>query len=116
MHARIQVRQVYGERLCSGLTPKGCAMLRHKNQAEGQLRRLRSMEYTAADLGKFRDKRIGISARHGRGVYLSGQQDTGCQVCAARETASVGPSWELEELRNVATDVTVTNQILINTS
>jgi len=73
------------------------------------------MKYAAADLGKFRNERCGISASHGRGVYLGGQQDGGCQVRAARETKLLGPSGEFEEFRKAATHATVTNQILINT-
>jgi len=56
----------------------------------------------------------GIPASEGRGVYLRGQQDGGCQVCAAGETTRIGPSWEIEELRNPAAHATGTNQILIN--
>jgi hypothetical protein len=85
------------------------------NRAIRELCGLRSMEHAAADLGKFRNERGGIPASHGRGVYLGGQQDGGCQVRAARETKLLGPSWEFEELRNTATHATVTNQILINT-
>jgi|HubBroStandDraft_6_1064221.scaffolds.fasta_scaffold390067_2 hypothetical protein len=77
--------------------------------------RLRSMEKAAADLGKFRNERIGIPAGQGRGVYLCGQQDSGCEVCAAGETTLLGPSWKLEELRDAATHTTVTKQILIDT-
>src|ERR1700675_3474575 len=79
-----------------------------------RLCRLGSMENAAADLGKFRNERTGIPASEGRGVYLRGQQDGGCQVCAARETTRIGPSWEIEELRNPAAHATGTNQILIN--
>jgi hypothetical protein len=56
----------------------------------------------------------GIPASEGRGVYLRGQQDGDCQVCAARETTLVDPSRELEKLGNTATHATVTNRILIN--
>jgi len=79
-----------------------------------RLCRLGSMENAAADLGKFRNERTGIPASEGRGVYLRGQQDGGCQVCAARETTLVDPSRELEKLGNTATHATVTNRILIN--
>ena len=72
------------------------------------------MEDPAADLGEFRNERTRTPAGKGRGVYLRGQQDGGCQVCAAGETTLVDPSWEVEKLRNTATDATVTNQILIN--
>lgn len=72
------------------------------------------MKNAAADLGKFRNERIGIPTSQGRGVYLGGQQDSGCEVCAACETTLVDPSWKLEELRNTATHATVTNQILID--
>jgi hypothetical protein len=72
------------------------------------------MENAAADLGKFRNECIGIPASQGRGVYLCGQQDSGCQVRAAGETTLLDPSWKLEELRNTATHTTVTNQMLID--
>jgi hypothetical protein len=75
---------------------------------------LRSTEEPAADLSEFRNQRTGVPASQGRGVYLRGQQDGGCQVCAAGETTRIGPSWEIEELRNPATHATGTNQILIN--
>jgi hypothetical protein len=76
---------------------------------------LRPAEDAAADLCEFRNERTGIPASQGRGAYLRGQQDGGCQVCAAVETTLIGPSWEIEELRNPATHATGTNQILINT-
>lgn len=72
------------------------------------------MEDPAADFGKFRNERSGVPASQGRGVDLRSQQDGGCQVCAASETTFVDPSWKLEELRNMATHTTVTNQILMN--
>jgi hypothetical protein len=71
------------------------------------------MEDPAADLGKFRHERTGTPASKRRGVNLGGQQNGCCQVCAARETALVGPSRELEELPNMSTDATVANQILL---
>jgi hypothetical protein len=71
------------------------------------------MQDAAAEFGKFRNERIGVPASEGRGVYLGRQQDGGREVCAAGETTLVDPSWKLEELRNTATDTTVTNQILI---
>ena len=74
------------------------------------------MENPAADFGKFRNECIGIPASQGRGVYLCGQQDSSCEVCAAGETTLVDPSWKLEELRNTATHATVTNQILTDAS
>jgi hypothetical protein len=75
---------------------------------------LRSTEDAAADLCEFRNERTGIPASQGRGVYFRGQQDGGGQVRAAGETTLIGPSWEIEELRNPATHATGTNQILIN--
>lgn len=72
------------------------------------------MEDPAADLGKFRNERTGIPASKRRGVDLGGQQDACCQVCAARETALVGPSRELEELPNMSADATAANRILLN--
>jgi hypothetical protein len=75
--------------------------------------RLRSAEDPAADLGEFGDQCAGISTGQGAGVYLGGQQDSGREVCAAGETTLVNPSWKLEELRNSATDATVTNPIPI---
>jgi hypothetical protein len=71
------------------------------------------MQDAAADLGEFRNKRARIPAGQGRSVYLGGQQDGGCEICAAGETTLVDPSWELEELRNTATDATAANKILI---
>jgi hypothetical protein len=72
------------------------------------------MENATADLGKFRNERIGIAAGQGRGVYLCGQQDSGCEVCAAGQTTLLEPSWKLEELHNTATHAAVTKQILID--
>jgi hypothetical protein len=72
------------------------------------------MEHAAADLGKFRNERAGIPASKGRGVDLGGQQDGCCEVCAARETTFVVPSWKLEEFPNMSTDATTTNQILLD--
>jgi hypothetical protein len=60
---------------------------------------LRSAKDAAADLGEFGDKCAGIPASQGGGVYLDGQQDGGCEVCAAGEATLVNPSWKLEELR-----------------
>jgi cytochrome c551/c552 len=75
---------------------------------------LRSTEDAAANLCEFRNERTGILASQGRGVYLRGQQDGGCQVCAAGETTLIGPSWKIVELGNPATHATGTNQVLIN--
>jgi hypothetical protein len=75
---------------------------------------LRSTEDAAADLCEFRNERAGVLTSQGRGVYLRGQQEGGCQVCAAGETTRIGPSWEIEELRNPATHRTRTNQIFIS--
>jgi hypothetical protein len=75
---------------------------------------LRSTEDAAADLCELRNERTGVLASQGRGVDLRGQQDAGCQVCAAGKTIRIGPSWEIEELRNPATHRTGTNQIFIN--
>jgi len=75
---------------------------------------LRSTEDAAADLCEFRNERTGVLASQGRGVYLRGQQEGGCQVCAAGETTRIAPSWETEELRNPTTHRTRTNQIFIN--
>jgi hypothetical protein len=75
---------------------------------------LRSTEDAAADRYEFRNERTGIPASQGRGVYFRGQQDGGGQVRAAGETTLIGPSWEIEELRNPATHAPGTNQILIN--
>jgi cytochrome c551/c552 len=71
------------------------------------------MEDPATDLGKFRNQRTGTPASKRRGVDLSSQHYGGCQVCAARETALVGPSWKLEELSNMSTDATAAYQILL---
>jgi len=75
---------------------------------------LRATEDAAADLCEFRNERTGIPASQGRCVYLRGQQDGGCQVCAAGETTLIGPSWKIEEFGNPATHATGTNQVLIN--
>jgi hypothetical protein len=72
------------------------------------------MEDPAADLGKFRDERTGIPASKRRRVDLGGQQDACCQVCAARQTTLVGPSWKLEKLPNMSADATMTNPILLS--
>jgi hypothetical protein len=73
-----------------------------------------STEDAAADLCEFRNERAGVLAGQGRGVYLRGQQEGGCQVCAAGETTRIGSSWEIKELLNPATYRTGTNQILFN--
>jgi hypothetical protein len=74
---------------------------------------LRSVEDAAADLGEFGNEGAGVAAGQGGGVYLGGQQNGGGQVCAASETTLVSPSWEVEELRDMAAHATVVNQILI---
>jgi hypothetical protein len=76
---------------------------------------LRSLEYPAADLSKFRYQFARISAAQRCGIYFRSQQDGRCHISAAFKTELVDPSWKFDQLGSATAHTTVTNEFLINT-